>query len=97
MFLVRVPSGKRHALKRISVNNMHDLQICKQEIDIMVSHDDSLFFLNDSFVIHHFFGCQALQLNYRVLVSIFQITLTGKENFMALQALDAPLKSIRLQ
>ena len=54
MFLVRVPSGKRHALKRISVNNMHDLQICKQEIDIMVSHDVSLFFLNDSlFVIHH--------------------------------------------
>lgn len=39
VFLVRVPSGKRHALKRISVNNMHDLQICKQEIDIMVSQD----------------------------------------------------------
>ena len=36
VFLVRVPSGKRHALKRISVNNMHDLQICKQEIEIMV-------------------------------------------------------------
>lgn len=35
VFLVRVPSGKRHALKRISVNNMHDLQICKQEIEIM--------------------------------------------------------------
>jgi len=88
VFLVRVPSGKRHALKRISVNNMHDLQICKQEIDIMVSHDDSLFFLNDSFVIHHFFGSQALHVN----VSIFQITLTGEENFIALQALDALLK-----
>ena len=33
---------------------MHDLQICKQEIDVMVSQDDSLFFFNDSFVIHHF-------------------------------------------
>lgn len=33
---MRVPSGKRHALKRISVNNTHDLEICKQEIDIMV-------------------------------------------------------------
>ena len=38
VFLVRVPSGKRHALKRVSVNNMHDLQICKQEIDIMVGY-----------------------------------------------------------
>lgn len=36
VFLVRVPSGKKHALKRISVNNKHDLAICKQEIDIMV-------------------------------------------------------------
>ena len=35
---MRVPSGKRHALKRISVNNTHDLAICKQEIDIMVGH-----------------------------------------------------------
>lgn len=35
VFLVRVPSGKRHALKRISVNNVHDLEICKQEIEIM--------------------------------------------------------------
>ena len=96
MFLVRVPSGKRHALKRISVNNMHDLQICKQEIDIMVSHDDSLFFLNDSFVIHHFLGSQALHVNYRVLVNIFQITLTGKENFIALQALNLNLNIVML-
>ena len=92
MFLVRVPSGKRHALKRISVNNMHDLEICKQEIDIMVSHDDSLFFLNDLFLIHHFCGSQAFHVNYRVLVSLFQITLTGKENLIALQALDALFK-----
>ena len=54
VFLVRVPSGKRHALKRISVNNTHDLAICKQEIDIMVGQgffpcwsNNNILLLND--------------------------------------------------
>lgn len=49
VFLVRVPSGKRHALKRISVNNMHDLQICKQEIEIMVC--DIILFFNFQYLL----------------------------------------------
>ncbi|XP_053830887.1 BMP-2-inducible protein kinase [Vidua macroura] len=35
VFLVRTPSGTRCALKRMCVNNMPDLNICKREITIM--------------------------------------------------------------
>ncbi|EDO39786.1 predicted protein, partial [Nematostella vectensis] len=35
VFLVKTPQGQRLALKRVSVNNSHDLDICKQEISIM--------------------------------------------------------------
>lgn len=41
VFLVRTHQGLRCALKRMYVNNEHDLQICKLEIQIMVS----IFFL----------------------------------------------------
>lgn len=37
VFLVRTNQGVRCALKRMYVNNEHDLQVCKQEIQIMVS------------------------------------------------------------
>lgn len=37
VFLVRTPQGQRCALKRMYVNNEHDLQVCKLEIQIMVS------------------------------------------------------------
>lgn len=37
MFLVRTNQGVRCALKRMYVNNEHDLQVCKREIQIMVS------------------------------------------------------------
>lgn len=37
MFLVRTHQGVRCALKRMYVNNEHDLKICKLEIQIMVS------------------------------------------------------------
>lgn len=37
MFLVRTNQGVRCALKRMYVNNEHDLQVCKCEIQIMVS------------------------------------------------------------
>ncbi len=37
VFLVRTHQGVRCALKRMYVNNEHDLQICKLEIQIMVS------------------------------------------------------------
>lgn len=37
VFLVRTHQGQRCALKRMYVNNEHDLQICKLEIQIMVS------------------------------------------------------------
>lgn len=37
VFLVRTHQGLRCALKRMYVNNEHDLQICKLEIQIMVS------------------------------------------------------------
>lgn len=36
MFLVRTHQGQRCALKRMYVNNEHDLRICKLEIQIMV-------------------------------------------------------------
>lgn len=37
VFLVRTHGGIRHALKRMYVNNLPDLNICKREITIMVS------------------------------------------------------------
>lgn len=37
VFLVRTNQGVRCALKRMYVNNEHDLQVCKCEIQIMVS------------------------------------------------------------
>lgn len=37
VFLVRNHQGLRCALKRMYVNNEHDLQVCKLEIQIMVS------------------------------------------------------------
>lgn len=37
VFLVRTHQGHRCALKRMYVNNEHDLQVCKLEIQIMVS------------------------------------------------------------
>lgn len=36
MFLVRNHQGLRCALKRMYVNNEHDLQLCKLEIQVMV-------------------------------------------------------------
>lgn len=48
VFLVRsVSNDKRYALKRMFVNNEHDLSVCKQELEIAVSDSYiSLFFLN---------------------------------------------------
>lgn len=37
MFLVRTNNGMKCALKRMYVNNEYDLQVCKREIQIMVS------------------------------------------------------------
>lgn len=37
VFLVRTHQGVRCALKRMYVNNEHDLEICNLEIQIMVS------------------------------------------------------------
>lgn len=37
VFLVKTNQGVRCALKRMYVNNEHDLQVCKREIQIMVS------------------------------------------------------------
>jgi hypothetical protein len=36
VFLVRTSNGIKCALKRMFVNNEHDLQVCKREIQIMV-------------------------------------------------------------
>jgi hypothetical protein len=41
VLLVKTSNGRRFALKRISVNNKHDLDICKQEINIMVSEGNT--------------------------------------------------------
>ncbi|XP_016150430.1 AP2-associated protein kinase 1-like [Sinocyclocheilus grahami] len=38
VFLVRTHQGIRCALKRMYVNNEHDLQVCKREIQLMVRH-----------------------------------------------------------
>ncbi len=45
VFLARTHSGVRCALKRMYVNNVHDLNIFKREITIMVSHGEDVFFL----------------------------------------------------
>ena len=37
VFLVKIPSGNKCALKRVSVNEIKDLDICKQEVAILVS------------------------------------------------------------
>lgn len=42
VFLVKGTNGKKYALKRMYVNNDHDLNICKREIQIAVS-EHSLF------------------------------------------------------
>lgn len=60
VFLVRVPSGKRHALKRISVNNTHDLQICKQEIEIMVC--DIILFFDSQYLLTNLSGYTVVEL-----------------------------------
>ena len=36
VFLVHTPAGQRLALKRMFVNNEHDLNVCKREIQIAV-------------------------------------------------------------
>ncbi len=43
VFLARTHSGVRCALKRMYVNNVHDLNIFKREITIMVSHGEVFF------------------------------------------------------
>lgn len=43
VFLVRTNQGVRCALKRMYVNNEHDLQVCKCEIQIMVSRSWFIF------------------------------------------------------
>ncbi|XP_051923583.1 AP2-associated protein kinase 1-like isoform X9 [Hippocampus zosterae] len=51
VFLVRTNQGQRCALKRMYVNNEHDLQICKMEIQIMrdlVGHKNIVGFLDSS-------------------------------------------------
>uniref|UniRef100_A0A668AZT4 non-specific serine/threonine protein kinase n=1 Tax=Myripristis murdjan TaxID=586833 RepID=A0A668AZT4_9TELE len=51
VFLVRTHQGVRCALKRMYVNNEHDLQICKLEIQIMrdlVGHKNIVGFLDSS-------------------------------------------------
>ncbi|XP_061672776.1 AP2-associated protein kinase 1-like isoform X2 [Syngnathoides biaculeatus] len=51
VFLVRTNQGQRCALKRMYVNNEHDLQICKLEIQIMldlVGHKNIVGFLDSS-------------------------------------------------
>lgn len=51
VFLVRTPQGVRCALKRMYVNNEHDLQVCQLEIQIMrdlVGHKNIVGFLDSS-------------------------------------------------
>ncbi|KAM8866630.1 AP2-associated protein kinase 1 isoform 3-T3 [Synchiropus picturatus] len=51
VFLVRTHQGLRCALKRMYVNNEHDLQVCKLEIQIMrdlVGHKNIVGFLDSS-------------------------------------------------
>ncbi|XP_076139948.1 AP2-associated protein kinase 1-like isoform X6 [Alosa pseudoharengus] len=51
VFLVRTHQGVRCALKRMYVNNEHDLQVCKREIQIMkdlVGHKNIVGYLDSS-------------------------------------------------
>uniref|UniRef100_A0A4W5M6W5 non-specific serine/threonine protein kinase n=1 Tax=Hucho hucho TaxID=62062 RepID=A0A4W5M6W5_9TELE len=51
VFLVRTSQGLRCALKRMYVNNEHDLQVCKREIQIMkdlVGHKNVVGYLDSS-------------------------------------------------
>ncbi|KXJ11367.1 AP2-associated protein kinase 1 [Exaiptasia diaphana] len=51
VLLVKATNGRRYALKRVSVNNKHDLDICKQEINIMKlvsGHKNTISFLDFS-------------------------------------------------
>ncbi|XP_031433156.1 AP2-associated protein kinase 1 isoform X2 [Clupea harengus] len=51
VFLVRTHQGVRVALKRMYVNNEHDLQVCKREIQIMkdlVGHKNIVGYLDSS-------------------------------------------------
>ncbi|XP_061117655.1 AP2-associated protein kinase 1-like isoform X6 [Conger conger] len=51
VFLVRTHQGVRCALKRMYVNNEHDLQVCKREIQIqrdLVGHKNIVGFLDSS-------------------------------------------------
>ncbi|KAM3874300.1 AP2-associated protein kinase 1-like [Diretmus argenteus] len=51
VFLVRTNQGVRCALKRMYVNNEHDLQVCKREIQIMkdlVGHKNIVGYLDSS-------------------------------------------------
>ncbi|XP_063066854.1 AP2-associated protein kinase 1 [Engraulis encrasicolus] len=51
VFLVRTHQGVRCALKRMYVNNEHDLQVCKREIQIMrdlVGHKNIVGFLDSN-------------------------------------------------
>ncbi|XP_078522804.1 AP2-associated protein kinase 1 isoform X6 [Lissotriton helveticus] len=51
VFLVRTNNGMRCALKRMYVNNEHDLQVCKREIQIMrdlVGHKNIVGYIDSS-------------------------------------------------
>ncbi|XP_060132373.1 AP2-associated protein kinase 1 isoform X6 [Zootoca vivipara] len=51
VFLVRTSNGMKCALKRMYVNNEHDLQVCKREIQIMrdlVGHKNIVGFIDSS-------------------------------------------------
>ena len=45
VFLVHTPAGQRLALKRMFVNNEHDLNVCKREIQIAVRKSACFFFI----------------------------------------------------
>lgn len=63
VFLVKASSG-RYALKRMYVNNEHDLNVCKREIQIAVS--DILLLLQKT-VAHIFFIsliCKRISFSY---------------------------------
>lgn len=50
VFLVK-SSGGRYALKRMYVNNEHDLNVCKREIQIAVSNlqmNNYFYFINEN-------------------------------------------------
>lgn len=57
VFLARTHSGVRCALKRMYVNNIHDLNIFKREITIMVSHAKMCFCVSTSDVYIKSFLC----------------------------------------